>query len=309
MGWLQDLSPGELRISPEDMWVLGGDKWSPEGLNITPQDGLDQLGNWWGDIKEGWSDLVDGAGINPPGSAGGAGGGGDVAGQTAAALFATQKPYLENIYGEGRRLYESDAGKIPSWISDQWRGIAGDQNPFAKTASGAYLTNNPYLDATYNRAAEAVTGQYKNTTIPGVRSSFGLAGGYNRGAEGEAISRANSELGRQLTGLATDVYGRNYEVERANQENAIRNQFGATGTALGESANFANNDFNRLGQYAGVVGSPFGGGAGGSQQQRANPWASAAGGALSGYGSTGSPWGALAGGLLGYYSAQQQNKG
>lgn len=76
------------------------------------------------------------------------------------------------------------------------------------TIRGDYLNANPYLDATYQRAAAQV--------LPGVEGYFSRAG--RTGSN----SAANA-LGDTSVKLATDIYGQNYARERGLQNSAILN--------------------------------------------------------------------------------------
>lgn len=73
--------------------------------------------------------------------------------------------------------------------------------------TGNYLNSNPYLDATFNKAAGAVTNQ--------VQSNFGRAGRNVRGpdAAGLATDKYNE--------LATQIYGGDYEAERNRQQQIL----------------------------------------------------------------------------------------
>lgn len=212
-----------------------------------------------------------------------------------------QRPFLQDIYGQGRKLYNEGAGNTPSWITDQWRGFAGPNNPFAGTARGDYLNSNPYLDKMFGNASDAVTRAYTNTTVPAIRSSFGMAGGHNRGSEAGALDTANWSLGKNLNSLATDIYGGNYSAERGRQESAIGNMFSSQAQALGQSSQIAQDPWRNLQNYAGVVGGPAGGG---QLQQGGNPLGSAIGGGLAAFGATGNPWLGVLGGLGGLLSSR-----
>lgn len=75
------------------------------------------------------------------------------------------------------------------------------------TIQGDFLdpAKNPYLDATYNKAANAVSGR--------VGSEMAKLGRLGGGAHTDILSQ-------NLGNLATDIYGKNYEQERARQYGA-----------------------------------------------------------------------------------------
>lgn len=221
--------------------------------------------------------------------------------------FKDQRPFIQDMYRNAQGLYNSGVGATPSWISDMYQqfGQGGYKNPAQQltqdTASGNFLNSNPYLDKIFGQASDAVSRQYTNTAIPAIRSSFGMAGGYNRGSEAGATNNANYSLGQNLNNLATNIYGGNYANERQNMEMAqgrlgnmydqgINTQF----QAAGQSRDIANDPWRQLQQYSGIIGGPQQPLTG---QQGSNPAMGALGGAA--MGSAFGPWGAAAGGLLG----------
>lgn len=85
------------------------------------------------------------------------------------------------------------------------------------TLQGDYLNGNPYLDSMYDRAASAVTRNFREGTAPGIDSAAINAGRYGSNAWGNLRDSANDQLGRSLEGLATNMYGGNYDQERTRQ--------------------------------------------------------------------------------------------
>jgi hypothetical protein len=76
------------------------------------------------------------------------------------------------------------------------------QNYLRGTANGSMLNANPYVDAMFDKASNAVT--------QGVNSTFGGAGRWGSGAHANALTSG-------LSDMATDIYGGNYAQERQNQ--------------------------------------------------------------------------------------------
>lgn len=162
------------------------------------------------------------------------------------APFRLQSPFLRDLYSQAQNLYRSGAGGTPDLSPETMAGMGqigelafnpfmpmasnslagmftGDDptmNMMGQTASGAFLGNNPYIDSTFNKAADSVSRQYSQNVVPGVRSQFGVAGGYNRGSEAQALGSANRDYGQMLNNLATDIYGGNYARERGLMETA-----------------------------------------------------------------------------------------
>lgn len=79
------------------------------------------------------------------------------------------------------------------------------RNLNAYTLQGGFLNSNPYLDQTFNRAADQVQARMTNS----------LAG---QGLTNTGVQQA---YGRQLNDLATNVYGQNYARERGIMQQAV----------------------------------------------------------------------------------------
>jgi hypothetical protein len=210
----------------------------------------------------------------------------------------------------------------------------------AATQSGAYLSpqSNPYLQQTFNAAAQPVVQQYEDATEPGIQAEFAQAGSFGGSAQNQAESLAQQNLGNTLQNLATNIYGGNYEQEQQNQirQQALvpsllnasfapaselmdiggtQQQFGqqALNTALGNIENQYNFPFQLLGQLGAAVPTAVGG-AYTSQQTGPNPNAIdplsgglagllGAGGLLSALGGGGGGLGGGIGALLGGLSS------
>lgn len=134
----------------------------------------------------------------------------------------------------------------------QYRALTGApdinaaRQEYAKTVGGDYLSpaTNPYLDATYNRAARAVTDQYTNAIAPAQMAQAARARALGNTGFQESMNQGRYALGENLGNLATDIYGGNYNAERGRQT-----------AALGLAPAFGNLDYadaNALLQYGGV---------------------------------------------------------
>lgn len=128
---------------------------------------------------------------------------------------------------------------IPEWLRPYVQGnvAAGSQllstinpnNPLlgqaegevSKTIGGGYLdpNTNPYLKSTYDQAAKSVTDSYLSTTQPRTDALFSKGGAFGNGnsAYMETVARNQFGLGNNLKDLATNIYGGNYNAERARQ--------------------------------------------------------------------------------------------
>jgi len=91
------------------------------------------------------------------------------------------------------------------------------QNQLTGTLNGDYLNSNPYIDATFNKAADNVVNKYNEITNPGIDSQFSKAGRYGSGAYAQARNQSDRTASQEIGNLATDIYGQNYAKERQNQ--------------------------------------------------------------------------------------------
>lgn len=162
--------------------------------------------------------------------------------QNVSEPWSGQKPYLANIYQAA-----SDRAHVPlsyypnstvaGMSPDTTRGIqqnynlATAQSPYvagagrlaADTYSGKYLSpdTNPYLKSTYGAAASDVTDAFNRGVMPGIAARYGLAGRTGGPDEMAAYARAQQGLSGDLSQLAANIYGGNYQAERGNQLQAL----------------------------------------------------------------------------------------
>lgn len=126
---------------------------------------------------------------------------------------ADRSPFTDNAYLAYSALANAQGGQSAQ---------AGEQENL-RTLGGAYLTpdSNPFIRATYDKAARAVTDNYQRSVAPDITSRFARAGQRLSGGRQAAMTRANEALGDSLSDLATGIYGDNYARERGYQTAAI----------------------------------------------------------------------------------------
>ena len=155
--------------------------------------------------------------------------------------WTDQQPYLKDVFGSAQYQYGQDRNNqyyggetvapiVPGAASalnttmDMGNSVnpnvaaAGAQN--LSTINGDYLNNNPYIDKTFNQAADAVTRQYQTGTSPENTAQFALAGRAGSGSQANATKQNQLTYGTTLDNLATSIYGGNYANERQNQMTA-----------------------------------------------------------------------------------------
>lgn len=144
-------------------------------------------------------------------------------------------PLANSIFGSaasgGSSIYASPSYEGLLALAD---GTALSTSELNKTASGEYLNSNPYLDEMFGSAADAVTQAYQTATAPNTAANFAGAGRYGSGAMANAVSQNESDLARQLGDMSAQIYGTNYQAERARQDAAAQALAMIQGGALGQ---------------------------------------------------------------------------
>jgi len=106
--------------------------------------------------------------------------------------------------GQTQDYLNSIMGQPSAYFGGEFGGPGGQQ--MNQTLQGDFLNSNPYLDQTYQNAAEAM--------MPNINATFGGAGRTGSGTHGMS-------LGKGLGQLGADLYGGNYQQERARQMQAM----------------------------------------------------------------------------------------
>tara|TARA_R110002012_G_scaffold56741_1_gene145770 strand:- start:1443 stop:2258 length:816 start_codon:yes stop_codon:yes gene_type:complete len=136
------------------------------------------------------------------------------------------KPYVTEAFDQAQNLFQSS---VPNYFPSQtYTGFAPETDVALQLASNRAV-NNPllassqneinsilqgdYLSPTTNPYSQALFDQMSGDITSGVQSQFSKAGRLGSGANQEVLA---SELGK----LANQVYGGQYDKERANMVNA-----------------------------------------------------------------------------------------
>ena len=141
----------------------------------------------------------------------------DLAGQ-GSPFAGGATSWLENLIGTGGLNLEQS--NLASELTS-----GGAVNPAAaetaRIAMGGDLGSNPFLDATYGKAARALTDSFSNTTVPALDRD--AAAGGRLGGSGAALLRAEREknLGTALGDLGTSIYGGAYQSDQTNKMAAL----------------------------------------------------------------------------------------
>lgn len=165
-----------------------------------------------------------------------------------------QKPYVTGAFNAGKTALDDAQA---AYAAQQPMNAAAGSH-LRSTIAGDYLNNNPYLDATYNKAANTVSNR--------VNSQFSAAGRYGSGAHTGVLTEG-------LGNLATDIYGGNYQQER-------QRQFAGSLAAPSFGQGVTQSAFAPAQGYANIVRQPVGNTQ--TQPYYQNQWGSALSGLLGG---------------------------
>lgn len=242
------------------------------------------------------------------------GGGGNST--TTVNLPKWQQPYVQHGAESAKNLYDNGGTAVAGFNGDQQAGFSGIRdlatnnglNSAASglatnTLNGGFLNSNPYIDATFNRAALATQNQ--------LASQFAGAG--------RNVDASEGLRSQQLNDLATQIYGGNYAQERQNQMATLgmspqlnAAQYTGANALLGiggqqqqQSQAQLDQPGNSLDQYMQRVGGSYGQVT--SQPTSSNRFGSALGGGMlgsqlgSGFGGNGSLIGGGLGSIAGWF--------
>ena len=180
-----------------------------------------------------------GLGALAGGLLGGLGGNQKPAGNTTTTTVSDFPDWYKNQYvqpylNQVQSTFNSQGAYDPSLVN----AANAEQ---LKTVQGQYLdpATNPYLQKTYDMGAQNLTQQYNLATKPGMDAQFNRANAFGVGNSAwEQYDAENKrQLGNSLQNLGTNIFGGNYQQERARQASASS---GAPGfSASSQSAPYA----------------------------------------------------------------------
>lgn len=149
-----------------------------------------------------------------------------------------QQPYLKDVFGAASNQYHANPSMsyfpdstVSPFNPAQTQGLNATANMGTSplipasvgnatdTLNGKYLdpSSNPWLNKTFNTAADQVGRQFQNITAPTTDSLFAANGRTDSGARYNAQHNNDMGLGTTLDNLATGIYGGNYQAERGHQ--------------------------------------------------------------------------------------------
>jgi hypothetical protein len=147
---------------------------------------------------------------------------------TYQSLYNTGATTNQTLIPSGNSIFNSAANgdmgieNSPAYtgLMSMADGVELPTGSLADVASGKYLNSNPYLDEMFGSASDAVTRAYQTATAPQTDANFASAGRYGSGAMMNARSNNQQDLAKQLGGLSSEIYGKNYQTERGRMDSA-----------------------------------------------------------------------------------------
>lgn len=212
---------GMSNVNPYDIYssAYGAARGIPEGMNLMSAAGQPNA-------------LVGGAatGLADASAFRGLGDAFDAAGQPVIGALPASNEYVTRMLGE-----QPDFGALSSQILGQLPpGVSPEAaNQLTNTAKGGYLGSNPYLNDLFDTAASRAGEQFNEQVLPGIAHQFGAAGRTGSGIHQDVVENASRQFGRDLQGMAADIYAPAYESERGRQIDAA-GTLGGLGVQTGQ---------------------------------------------------------------------------
>jgi len=137
--------------------------------------------------------------------------------------LASGYPFSPQTLAPFNQAQQQGFGLTGALSSGEMGPIAAGLGQANQILSGAYLnpSSNPYLQATYNEAAQPLVTQFRDATEPGIQAEFAQRGSFGGSAQRDAENIAQQNLAQGLSNLGTNIYGQNYE---QGMQNMIREQ-------------------------------------------------------------------------------------
>ncbi len=154
---------------------------------------------------------------------------------TTNAAPAYLQPQLEFSAGEARRLYNEGVGgpyispeeeAATRALYDQASGGLSQtslaaQNQLQRTLQGDYLGITPELQNYMDVIARRSEQSYNENVLPSLRAGYGRSGAFGGSDFQQGLATSGRNFSRELADNLSGVALKNYQMERANQQNAL----------------------------------------------------------------------------------------
>lgn len=139
---------------------------------------------------------------------------------TTQAIDLSQTPWTPYT---GQRYEDLNPTQLQGLGMTANRALGGDALTNAgygnimDTLQGRYMNSNQYLDQMFAGAADRVTDAYRTGTAAQTDAAFANSRNLGGSAYQQAVGQNQTNLADSLGNLASNIYGNNYNMERANQ--------------------------------------------------------------------------------------------
>ena len=149
------------------------------------------------------------------------------AGQPGMGALPASQDYVNQTLADSPQfgdIADDIAGRTPGVdaerLNQQFGPGGAAQQQLAQTSQGDFLGSNPYLDQMFDTASGRAGEAFQEQVQPGINATFGAGGRTGGGIHQQMMQNANRQFGRDLQGMAADIYAPAYESERGRQMNA-----------------------------------------------------------------------------------------
>ena len=126
--------------------------------------------------------------------------------------------FLSNLFG-GNGLNAEQTGLASGLINGSYVNPAMAETQ--RVAMGGDVGGNPWLDSTFNRAADVMGKNFQDNVVAGMDNQFAAAGRSGSKAYANARNTAEDAYGRQLNDLSNEIYGGAYQSDMARKDAAL----------------------------------------------------------------------------------------
>lgn len=173
-------------------------------------------------------------------------------------------------------MMQHGASNLWGQVGNAYNGIDAARSGLMGVAAGNGYNQNPYFDATVDKAMGDITRNYQQAVAPGIDANFARAGAFGGSAWQQQHGEGQRMLAESLGQTANAMRSGNYQQERQNQMQAYgllpsvsSAGIGAAQSLYGMGQQVQNEGANQLGILGNAINVGMGGA--GSSQTAPNP--------------------------------------
>lgn len=165
-------------------------------------------------------------------------------------IWATQAPYLQNLYSAAQGLFGQQQGQVPGaanayaqeGLGGARAGMASMQDIAATGGPvGQYATpNNALAQQQLSEMSQNIGNEFQRNVLPSLNSAAGIAGaqGGSRNALGRGLAASDAQS--QIAQAGTNLYGQQYGIGAQAAGAATQARLNAAGELPGMGASLYN---------------------------------------------------------------------